>query len=355
MKPGRRWAYVIGLLALSVALAALFGRFTPNWLLRGPAAQPGPTAEAPSPAPPPKATVPQGMQPLQPKIEDGVKTYDLVVQRVQWDVGGEQWKEAYAVNGMVPGPEIRVTEGERVRFRVKNELDEPTSMHWHGIILPPEQDGVAHLSQDPIMPGETFVYDYKPGPPGTHWYHSHFNGAKQVSLGVYGPLIVVPRDPNHPTHPSQYDVDHIIMINDTGLGLTMNGKGFPHNLPMKVAQGQRVLIRMVNVGIMAHPMHLHGHDFRIVAKDGNPIAQPMLWNTTNIAPGETYDMAFAASNPGSWLFHCHILPHAEGPDGMFGLTALLEYNGFEPDPSKPHQHGQVTPNRLPGTPGKHEH
>lgn len=346
----RRWTYIIGVLVLTLVIAGGLIGVTRNSILRGPAASPTPATPAPASALP-QATVDQGAKVLTPQIIDGIPTYDLVLKKVQWDVGGGQWKDSYTVNGMVPGPTLRVNEGERVRFRVTNQLDEPSSIHWHGMILPAEQDGVAHLSQDPIEPGKTFTYDYKPGPAGTHWYHSHFDGATQVANGLYGPLIVVPKDPSHPAHPKNYDVEHLIMINDVGHGLTMNGKSFPYNLPMSVDKGQRVLLRLINVGSLAHPMHLHGHDYRVVAKDGNPIAQPMLFNTINIAPGETYDAAFSANNPGSWLFHCHILPHAENAQGMFGLTALLEYKGYEPKPGNPMGHKA----RLEGTPGKHEH
>lgn len=351
----RRMAYMLG----SVLLAVLIGYGATRYIgTLPPLARPAPTpppAASPEPTASPKAEVDFGQQPLKPTMEDGVPTFDLVLRKVQWDTGGGAFKEAYTVNGMVPGPLLRVKEGQLTRFRVKNELDEASSIHWHGMILPAAQDGVAHLSQDPIEPGETFVYEYKPGPAGTHWYHSHFDGAKQVMMGLFGPLIVEPANPSHPAHPSQYDSEHIIMIGDSGLGLTMSGKGFPHNLPMKVKEGQRVLIRMINVGVGNHPMHLHGHDYAMVAKDGNPLASPPLVNTVDIAPGETYDLKFKANNPGSWLFHCHILPHAEGPDGMFGLTALLEYEGYEPDPSNPHAHQAPSARRLPGTPGKHEH
>ncbi|HYF93514.1 MAG TPA: multicopper oxidase domain-containing protein [Symbiobacteriaceae bacterium] len=358
MKRNRRiiWSLVTAVATLAF-LGILASTVSRQWLPRGPAAAPSPTSQQGAAASAlPKATVDFGGQPLQPRMEDGVPTYDLTLKKVQWDIGGGNWKDAFTINGMVPGPELRVKEGQFTRFRVKNELGEATSIHWHGMILPAKQDGIAHLTQDPIEHGDTFVYEFKPGPPGTHMYHSHFNGAKQVTNGLYGALIVEPKDPSHPTHPSQYDKDYVLIIGDTGtLGLVMNGKSFPYNLPFKVKEGQRALLRMINLGVGPHPMHLHGHDFRVVAKDGNAIAQPMLWNTTDIAPGETYDMAFAANNPGSWLFHCHILPHAEGPDGMFGLTMLLEYEGYEPDPKSTHRHLQPTEKRLPGTPGKNEH
>ncbi|HYG57296.1 MAG TPA: multicopper oxidase domain-containing protein, partial [Symbiobacteriaceae bacterium] len=172
-----RWLYFVGVIALTVGVVFALAPYT-NWLPRGPAAQPGPAAaeqtqEAAVPASP-KATVEFGASRLEPTVIDGVPTVDLVLKKVQWDTGGGTWKEAYSINGMVPGPELRLKEGQFTRFRVKNELDEPTSIHWHGIILPGTQDGVAHLTQDPIEPGETFVYEFKPGPPGTHMYHSHF-------------------------------------------------------------------------------------------------------------------------------------------------------------------------------------
>jgi FtsP/CotA-like multicopper oxidase with cupredoxin domain len=347
-----RWWYSLGIFGVAIAVAGGLAMLTGSWKPFQPTAQPSPTVVVPTV---PKATVDFGAQRLMPTMINGIPTYDFTLKKVMWDIGGGDMKEAYTVNGMVPGPELRLAEGQRVQIRVKNELDEASSIHWHGLILPAAQDGVAHLSQDPIEPGETFTYDFAPQPPGTHWYHSHFDGAKQVSSGLFGPLIIEPKDPNHPTHSSKYDVEHFVLITDAGLGLTLNGKSFPFNLPMKVTTGQRVLMRMVNTGTTNHPMHLHGHDFRVVAKDSNAIAQPMLWNTVDVAPGETYDVAFTASNPGSWLFHCHILPHSEGKDGMYGLTNLLEYKGYEPDPSNPHTHLAPSEQRLTGTPGKHEH
>ena len=349
----RRWTYVIGVLVATVVVA--FGLLAAgNWLPRGPAAQPAPADQA-TPPPPPKATENFGGRVLEPQLVDGVPTYDLYVKKVMWDTGGGAWKEAFTVNGTVPGPELRLKEGQLTRFRVHNELDEPTSIHWHGIILPAEQDGVAHLTQDPIEPGETFTYEFSPGPPGTKMYHSHFNGAQQTHNGMYGPIIIEPKNPEHATHPSQYDRDFTLIIGDAGLGLVMNGKGFPYNEPMRVKAGERFLLRMINLGAGNHPMHLHGHDYHVVAKDGNPIAQPMEFNTVDIAPGETYDLKVKANNPGSWLFHCHILPHAEGPDGMFGLTSLFEYEGYEPGPEAPKRHLQPHEKRMPGVPGKHDH
>jgi manganese oxidase len=342
----------LGIFAVAIAAAGGLAALTGTWKPFQPTAQPSPTVVVPTV---PKATVDFGAQRLMPTMINGIPTYDFTLKKVMWDIGGGDMKEAYTVNGMVPGPELRLAEGQRVQIRVKNELDEASSIHWHGLILPAAQDGVAHLSQDPIEPGETFTYDFAPQPPGTHWYHSHFDGAKQVSSGLFGPLIIEPKDPNHPRQSSKYDVEHFVLITDAGLGLTLNGKSFPFNLPMKVTTGQRVLMRMVNTGTTNHPMHLHGHDFRVVAKDSNAIAQPMLWNTVDVAPGETYDVAFTANNPGSWLFHCHILPHSEGKDGMYGLTNLLEYKGYEPDPSNPHVHLAPSEQRLTGTPGKHEH
>jgi FtsP/CotA-like multicopper oxidase with cupredoxin domain len=182
-------------------------------------------------------------------------------------------------------------------------------------------DGVPFLNQDPIKPGATFTYEFTLRNSGTHMYHSHANSMDQVNRGLLGAFIVDPKDPGK--YP-QYDHEYIMILNDLNLGFTINGKGFPATEALIAKQGERVIIRYLNEGVMNHPMHLHGMPQQIFAKDGYPVDPPQFCDTVDVAPGNRYDVLVEATEPGPWIFHCHVLNHAEGSEGMFGLvTALL--------------------------------
>lgn len=266
----------------------------------------------------------QGAVPAQVQTDGNVKVFELTASQFDWEVSPGVHVQAMGFNHMVPGPTLRVTEGDTVRIIVHNQLPEATSVHFHGLNVPFKMDGVAGLSQPPINPGETFTYEFKATPAGTHWYHSHFDSTTQVSMGMYGTFIVDPKTPD----PVKYDKDFVIMLNDTGIGLSLNGKAFPATEPLVVKQGDRVRIRYVNAGTMVHPMHLHGHTVQVIAEDGYPLERPLDRDVITIAPGETKDIAFVADNPGVWPLHCHILPHAENEKGMIGMTMVLKYEGF---------------------------
>lgn len=263
-----------------------------------------------------------GGLPLDYRVEDGVKVFELEAREVQWEVEPGVRKTAWAYNGVVPGPTIRVTEGDRVRVRITNRLPESTSIHWHGQMVDFAQDGIPYLTQsEPIKPGETYTYEFTAGPFGTHMYHSHHNSTKQVAMGLLGPLIVEPKDPRD--EPWEYDREEIIVINDGPLGFTLQGKSFPATFPILARLGERVRIRWMNEGALSHPMHLHGLLMRVVARDGRPLDSPFTVDTLTVSPGERWDVIVAADNPGSWALHCHVLPHAEGEHGMFGLVTLF--------------------------------
>ena len=151
-------------------------------------------------------------------------------------------------------------------------------------------------------------------------YHSHHNSTKQVGLGLLGAFIVEPKDPG--PH-DKYDVERVMILNDAMGGYTLNGKSFPATEPIAAKVGQTVRIRYMNEGVMIHPMHLHGIHQLVTHKDGWPLPQPFRCDTLNIAPGERWDVIVKATNPGTWAFHCHILPHAEGEQGMFGMVTAL--------------------------------
>ena len=157
------------------------------------------------------ATQTEGGQPLEFREENGVKVFELTTKAVQWPILQDVSVTAFTYNGTVPGPMIRVTEGDQVRIVVKNELPDPTTIHWHGVEVPNAMDGVPDVTQDPIQPGETFTYEFTAKPAGTFMYHSHFEGDVQVSAGLYAPFIIDPKEPeaNSPS------VDEVLMISES--------------------------------------------------------------------------------------------------------------------------------------------
>ncbi|MER3484929.1 MAG: hypothetical protein C4345_02065 [Chloroflexota bacterium] len=273
----------------------------------------------------------------------------LTASEIDWDLQPGTTVRAWAYNGQVPGPEILVREGDRVRITLINHLPVPTTIHWHGVNVTPEMDGPAGLNQAPVEPGAAFVYDFIATPAGTRWYHSHTDVATQVMLGLYGALIIEPRQTQH------YDRDDTIVLSEWDAELTptvaqgleprgprdqtlrggelgtdyflFNGKMHEAIPPITVREGDRVLIRLINAGTLAHPFHIHGHSFKIVATDGNPVPKDaqITKDTVFIAPGERYDIAFEANNPGVWMVHCHIENHAAN-----GMMTVIQYEGAKP-------------------------
>ena len=265
-------------------------------------------------------------QPLEFTMDGDVKVFELVCQEIQWETTTGLVYPAMAYNGMVPGPEIRVTEGDRIRVHVRNELNESTAVHWHGLIVPNDQDGVPFLTQPPIKPGETFTYEFNVKPAGSHMYHSHHNAAEQVTRGLLGAFIVEPVDKSREP---QVDADYTFILNDSAQGFTINGKEFPHTQPILARKDDRIRIRYMNEGLMIHPMHLHGMPQLVIAKDGYNLPVPYMCDTLNIAPGERYDVVVDCTEPGLWAFHCHILSHAESRHGMFGMVTVLAVEDTE--------------------------
>jgi manganese oxidase len=264
-----------------------------------------------------------GGQPLEYEMDGDTKVFRLTAKVAKWEWDTGQYVDAWTYNGVVPGPEIRVTEGDKVRIFVQNELPESTAVHWHGLIVPNDQDGVAFITQPPIKPGHSYAYQFqvREGNVGSHMYHSHVNSAMQVQLGLLGAFIVEPKDPS--TRPA-YDREYTMILNEGPIGgYSINGKGFPATQPLMAKRGERVLIRYMNEGAMIHPMHLHGMPQLVVAQDGWLLPQPYKCDTLNVAPGQRLDVIVEATELGVWAFHCHILSHAETNHGMFGMTTAL--------------------------------
>ena len=268
----------------------------------------------------PAKTEGKGGQPLAPRMDRGVKVYELTATEMRWEVAPGQTVPAMAFNNQVPGPEIRVREGDRVRVVLTNKLTESTAIHFHGLELPNDQDGVPFITQPPVKPGQTYTYEFTVPNAGSHMYHSHHNAAKQVGLGLLGAFIVEPKTPRAI---EQVDREFTMILNDGVHGYTLNGKGFPATTPLVAKLGDKIRIRYMNEGMMIHPMHLHGMHMTVIDKDG--WAQPAPWkcDTLNVAPGERWDVIVNCTMPGTWAFHCHILPHAESEHGMFGMVTAL--------------------------------
>lgn len=287
----------------------------------------------------------KGATVLEPRIENGVKVFDLTTSIIQWSILPGQTVEAYAFNNQVPGPTIRVVEGDRIRMNVTNNLPETTSVHWHGLILPNEMDGPANITQKPIEPGETFTYEYTVGQHGTYFYHTHDHVDRQQSLGLYGTMIIDPKDP---TTEVAADLEYTIALQEwlkrqwltfpsmpmegaMPNYFTINGKSYPatETIPMKV--GQTIKVRFVGSHTMSiHPMHIHGGPFEVVAVDGETLQPSARYkaDTVNIAPGQRYDVVWKALMPGKWLVHCHIPHHTTNnnveQEGGGGLMLVLD-------------------------------
>lgn len=286
----------------------------------------------------------QGDQPLEPRLENGVKVFDLDVSVIKWNILPYEQVMAYAFNRQVPGPRIRVTEGDRIRINITNNLPEETSVHWHGLILPNEMDGPAEITQPPIEPGQTYTYEFTTQQAGTFFYHTHREPDRQQALGMYGALIIDPKDaPATPAYDMEYTIQlqewlekegytYPAMLMEGALPnfFTINGKAYPATDTIQMKVGQKVLLRFIGSNNnFVHPMHVHGGPFKIVATDGNPVPETAQIDkdTVNVGPGERYDVIWEAREPGKWLIHCHIPHHTTNDNveeqGAGGLTMLI--------------------------------
>ena len=284
---------------------------------------------------------------LEPEIQDGVKVFTLEAEEVQWEFIPGKAVTAWGYNGQVPGPEVWVNEGDRVRINFTNNLPVPTTIHWHGVRVPNEMDGVPGVTQDAIEPGESFVYEFDATPSGTFWYHSHFDSARQLDMGLSGAFVIKGTD--EPAYDKDFVqlVDEWIRLPDGRNGwegvthaghnqaeynwFTINGKSFPATEDMVVNEGDQVRVRVINTGYQVHPMHLHGKRMTVVAKDGAVLPAAYQADTVLVGPGERYDFEFVADDPGDWMFHCHILHHVTN-DAVVepgGLMNFVTYEGYD--------------------------
>ena len=284
----------------------------------------------------------RGDQPLSAGTVGGVKEFALTASVVRWNILPDVEVLAYAFNEQVPGPRLQLTQGDRVRIRVTNDLPEPTTVHWHGLDVPNSMDGPAEITQEPIEPGAAFTYEFAVEQAGTFFYHSHAAADRQQALGLSGALVVAPRQPQPPVA-----ADVVVQLGEWTVrggwtfpampmeGLlpnffTINGKAWPETETIRVRVGDDVRVRFVGSGAFAHPMHVHGGPFLIEATDGNPVpeAAQLRKDTVNVSPGERYDVIWTARQPGRWLLHCHINHHLTNDSaevrGGGGLTMVID-------------------------------
>ncbi len=311
-----------------------------------------------------------------------VRTIRLETGEVSWELAPGKTIKAMTYNGRVPGPEIRVREGDRVRVVLKNALAEPTTIHWHGVDVPNAMDGVPDVTQKPVAPGETFVYEFEARPAGTRWYHTHVDEHRQLDLGLAAPLIIEPADAKEPI---PYDREVTLVLDDwvTGAGpavpptpegvasgggrggmmggrgmggmmggrgmggmmrgtmggantppydtMTINGKAYPATEPLRLRKGERVRLRVINASNEhTHVVRLGGHRLRVTHTDGNALRAPVEVDAIPLAPSERYDALLVGERPGAWFLQCLQPDHAAAGERM-----LVLYDG--------HDRGRPTP------------
>ena len=257
------------------------------------------------------------------RMRDGVKEFHLVAEPVVREIAPGMTAKLWGYNGSSPGPTIEAVEGDRIRIFVTNKLPEHTTVHWHGLILPNGMDGVGGLTQPQIKPGQTFVYEFVLKHPGTFMYHPHADEMVQMAMGAMGFFVVHPKNSRF----MPVDRDYVFLINaydiDPGSSVprvstmldfnlwTWNSRAFPGIAPVLARTGERVRLRMGNLTMTNHPIHLHGHSFEVTGTDGGWVPKTARWPevTVDIAVGQMRTIEFVADNPGDWALHCHKSHH----------------------------------------------
>ncbi len=251
--------------------------------------------------------------------DNSVKVFHLIAEPVKQQIAPNKTLIVWGYNGSAPGPTIQVNQGDRVRIVVDNHLPEATSMHWHGLEIPHNMDGGPGISQEPINPGGRFVYEFTVHQEGTYFYHSHM--AMQEMMGMLGGFVMHPKQSHRPA----VDKDFLVLLQEYAVlpsnvvpnsmnmefnWLVFNGKTGPATTPLIVRLGDRIRVRLVNLGMDHHPIHLHGHTFFVTGTEGGRIPESAWYpgNTVLVGVAQSRDFEFVANNPGDWMLHCH-LPH----------------------------------------------
>jgi FtsP/CotA-like multicopper oxidase with cupredoxin domain len=291
----------------------------------------------------------RGDRDLAPRLENGVKVFDLETAVVRWSVLPGVTVDAYAFNRQIPGPRLRFRQGDRVRINVTNHLPETTTVHWHGLVLPNIMDGAADITQAPIGTGNVYRYEFTAVQSGTYLYHSHDHIDRQQALGLYGALII---DPAEADSSLQTDREYVVLLQEWLLreGLTypampmdgahpnyftINGRAYPATDTIAMRVGETLKVRFVGSSNgFIHPMHIHGGPFEVVAVDGQTLQPSARYqaDTVNVGPGQRFDVIWTARLPGKWLIHCHIGHHTTNNNvemnGGGGLMMIIDVAGL---------------------------
>ena len=270
------------------------------------------------------------------RMQDGVKEFHLIAEPVEREIAAGMTAHLWGYNGQSPGPTIECVEGDRVRIFVTNKLPEYTTVHWHGVHVPNGMDGVAGLTQPPIQPGETWVYEFDMLHAGTFMYHPHADGMVQFAMGMMGIIVVHPQDLStravdrdfaflmnaYDIEPGSY-TPRVNTMTDFNLW-TFNSRAFPGISPIVARQGDRVRIRIGNLTMTNHPIHLHGHTFEVTGTDGGWVPEAARWPeaTIDIGVGQMRVIEFIADAPGDWSFHCHKMHHTMNAMGHDVPTSI---------------------------------
>lgn len=270
------------------------------------------------------------------RMKEGVKEFHLVAEPVVREIAPGMKAQLWGYNGSSPGPTIECVEGDRVRIFVTNRLPEHTTIHWHGILLPNGMDGVGGLTQPQIQPGKTYVYEFEMKKSGTFMYHPHADEMVQMAMGMMGVIIVHPKDPKF----MRVDRDFVFLLNafdiepgaatpriNTMLDFNLwcfNSRAFPGIDPLVVRTGDRVRIRVGNLTMTNHPVHVHGTDFEVTCTDGGWVPKSARWPevTTDVAVGQVRAIEFNVAYSGDWALHCHKSHHTMNAMGH-GVPTMI--------------------------------
>ena len=311
-----------------------------------------PAAQADLPAPQmapagmerPPLAMPGGVRPvttlngwsLPSLMRDGAREFHLMAEPVTQEIAPGMKANLWGYNGRSPGPTLEMVEGERVRIFVSNKLPEPTTVHWHGMPVPNGMDGVAGVTQAAIASGETWQYEFIARRSGSFMYHPHADDMLQMAMGMMGCIVVHPKDAR--TMRVERDYAFVINAYDIQPGTmvprvstmtdfntwTWNSRVFPGIEPLFALRGERVRIRIGNLSMDSHPIHLHGHSFEVTGTDGGWVPKSARWPevTVDVAPGQMRVIEFIAEEAGDWALHCHKSHHAMNAMGH-GVPTML--------------------------------